>query len=254
MRRSLAAAIGCVIVVMGTLAVIRWDVWSYGTDTGIFAQVALNALHGFTDGPEHGTHFRFHWSPILAVLWPIVAVTRSALSIQIVQVILIALSAVPLAAIVRAYAGEAWALRAGLLALIYPPLLAQAFYEFHELAFYPVVALALFWAADRARWAWFAFFGIAAMLIREDVCLALAAIGLALGVFGLMKRRSTERGLLAGEPLQPRRLAIAGFALAALNAGAVALYFFVVTPDAGGWQPTRFYDYTFANGPLQTLA
>ncbi len=253
MRRSLGAAVGVAIAVMAALALIRWSVWSYGTDTGTFAQVALNAFSGFTDGPERGTHFRFHWSPILALLWPIVATTRSPLSIQFVQVILVAIAAIPLAAIVRAYAGETWGTRAGILALVYPPLLSAAFEEFHELAFYPVVALALFWAADRARWLWFALFSIAAVLIREDASLDLFVIGIGLGAIGLLKRRSTGSGLLAGEPIAPERLTAAGFALAALSAATLAFYAYVVVPRSGGWAPSHFYRYTFANGPAQTL-
>jgi uncharacterized membrane protein len=252
MRRPLGAAVVSVIVVMSVLALIRWNIWSYGTDTGTFAQVALNAFHGFTDGPENGTHFRFHWSPILALLWPTVAATHSPLALQIVQVVLIAIAALPLAAIVRTYAGEQWGLRAGILALVYPPLLSASFEEFHELAFYPAIALALFWAADRARWRWFAIFSAAAVLIREDVCVDLIVIGIALGVIGFSKRHSAQRGLLAGEPIQPRRLAIAGFALAASSGAALALYAFVIVPHAGGWAPSHYYRYPFASGPLQT--
>lgn len=232
--------------------VIRWNVWSFGTDTGTFAQISLNAFHGFTDGPEMGTHFHFHWSPVLAVLWPIVAVSRSPLSVQIVQVVLIALCAIPLAAIVRTYAGEAWGMRVGILALIYPPLLSVAFEEFHELAFYPVLALALIWAADRARWAWFSLFACVIVLIREDACVDFAVIGIALGVIGLLKRRSKETGLLAGEPREPQHLTFAGFGLAALSAATLAIYAYVVVPRAGGWAPSHFYQYPFASGPIQT--
>lgn len=241
-----------VIVVMTILALVRWSVWSYGTDTGTFAQVALNAFHGFTDGPEHGTHFRFHWSPILALLWPFVAVTRSPLSMQIVQILLITSAALPLAAIVRAYAGEVWALRVGVLALIYPPLLSASFEEFHELAFYPVIALSLFWAADRARWLWFAIFSIAAVSIREDACIDLLVIGLIVGTIGVVKRRGAQRGLLAWEPVEPHRLTIAGFALATVCAVVLMVYAYVIVPHAGGWTPAHFYAYSFANGPIQT--
>jgi uncharacterized membrane protein len=165
---------------------------------------------------------------------------------------LIAASAIPLAAIVRAYAGEAWATRAGVLALIYPPLLSIAFEEFHELAFYPALALALLWAADRARWGWFGLFAIPLVLIREDVCIDLIVIGIALAIIGLVRRRGAQTGLLLGEPLQPQRLALAGFGLAALSAAALAIYVTIVVPRSGGWAPAHFYQYPFATGPVQT--
>jgi hypothetical protein len=239
------------VAAFSAAAILRWHAWSYGVDLGTFAQVIDNTFHGFTDRPEAGTHFRYHWSPILALLWPVVAATRSPLSLQFVQIVLIALTAVPLAAIVRSHADEGWAFRAGLLALLYPPLIAPAFLEFHELAFYPVLALALIWAADRARWGWFAVFSIAALAVREDATLDLAIVGLVLGIIGLVRRStSAQSGLLAGEPREPGRLAIAGFALAVLSFVTLAVYFSLVK-DLGGWRPSHFYDYSFAQGPVQ---
>jgi hypothetical protein len=47
---------------------------------------------------------------------------------------------------------------------------------------------------------------------------------------------------------------MAGFSLAALSAGTLALYYAIVTPRAGGWQPAHLYVYSFANGPLQMLS
>lgn len=230
---------------------MRWHAWSYGVDLGTFAQVVDNAFRGFTDRPEAGTHFRFHWSPILAVLWPVVALTRSPLCLQFVQAILVALTAVPLAAIVRTYAGDAWSFRVALLALIYPPLLAAAFLEFHELAFYPVLALSLVWAADRARWGWFALFAFGAILVREDATLDLAIVGVVFAIIGLVKRkRSTGEGLLAGQPREPQRLTIAGFGLGAASLAVLAGYF-TWAQHSGGWRPSVFYDYPFAHGPLQ---
>jgi len=251
--RPLIFAVLGVIFGMTVLACVRWNLWTYGSDTGTFSQVIWNVPRGFTDTLElGGTHFRTHWSPILAVLWPLVALTRSPLSIQIAQVILIALAALPLYALIASYAGTQWATRCAILALLYPPLLANAFAEFHELAFYPVLALALMWAADRARWVWFYVFSIALVLIREDACLDLVFIGLVLCIIGLVRRQTTERGLMLGEPIEPQRLAVAGFSLTVLSVGALAFYSLVVLPRLGSWAPSHFYQYPFAHGPLQT--
>ena len=231
-------------------ALVRWEIWSYGSDLGTFAQIVQNAFHGFTDGPEAGTHFRFHFSPILVLLWPLVALTHSPLVLQFVQAFLIVGTVFPLASIVRSYAGATWGWRVGALALLYPPLISAAFLEFHELAFFPILALALIAAADRARWGWFALFALASVCIREDTTLDLAIVGLALGVIGCMRASSRQRGLLAGEPIEPRRLAIAGFALAALCVGLLVFYF-ALTARLGRWAPSHFYVYSFARGPLQ---
>lgn len=244
MTKRLLAAIAAVIAVMSALACVRWSIWSYGADTGTFAQSILNAFSGFANSVEpSGTHLRTHWSPVLALLWPLVAITRSPLSIQFAQVVLIAVAAIPLYAIVARYAGDAWALRCSALALIYPPLLANAFSEFHELAFYPVAVLALVWAADRARWGWFAIFAIVAVTIREDACATLIVFGLALAAISWKTKNAAPRGLLFGEPENVRATIAAGLGLAALSASALAVYAFVVLPRFGTWAPIHFYAY-----------
>ncbi len=253
--RGILIAVLAVIGAMTALACIRWHLWSDGSDTGTFSQAIVNTPHGFSDALEAGgTHFRTHWSPILALLWPLLALTRSPLALQIAQVVLIAISAVPLYALLTRYAGEAWALRCAVLALLYPPLLANAFAEFHELAFFPFLALTLIWAADRARWGWFALIAFLLVLVREDASADLIIVGIALGVLGIVRRRSRERGLLLGEPIEPRRLALGGFLLASGALCSLAIYAFIVLPRVGSWMPSHFYRYPFANGPLQTAA
>ncbi len=248
--RKLWIATLAYVAILGALALWRWHVWSYGTDTGTFAQVIADAFGGFRDGPEQGTHFRFHWAPLLAVLYPLVALTRSPLSIQLAQVGLIAASAFPLYGIARVYVAQTAAFRIALLALIYPPLAAVAFTEFHEIAFYPAIALGLFWAAERRRWTIFAALAFLSALIREEACLVFIVVGLVLAAIGWVKRSANAgAGLLLGAPQSPVALVRAGLALCAVNAAALAIYFGVVIPHVGAWQPSRFYDYPFAQGP-----
>ncbi|HXO16532.1 MAG TPA: hypothetical protein VN909_00015, partial [Candidatus Dormibacteraeota bacterium] len=71
--------------VLAALAVVRTKLWTYGSDTGTFAQIVADAFGGMRNGVEAGSHFRYHWSPSLALLWPLVAVTRSALGLQLAQ-------------------------------------------------------------------------------------------------------------------------------------------------------------------------
>ena len=136
--------------------------WTYGSDTGTFAQIVADAFGGMRNGVEAGSHFRYHWSPSLALLWPFVAATRSALPLQLMQA----------AATVRA---RRWSRRLhgrtwrgglpnglGLLALLYPPLLALGFDEFHELGLFTPLVLGLVLAADRGQWVWFAICAIVA--------------------------------------------------------------------------------------------
>ena len=252
--RRLWIYIAAYVAIFTALALWRWHVWSYGTDTGTFTQVVDDAFGGFRDGPEQGTHFRFHWAPLLAALYPFVVVGRTGLVLQVAQAIFIALAAWPLYALARAYTSASRALRYASLALLYPPLGAVAFTEFHEIAFYPAIALGLVYAADRARWRLFAILAVLSALVREEACIVLALVGIALAGIGLVRRRTAARGLLAGEPREPERLALAGFSLTALNALALFVYYALVIPHVGAWQPSRFYNYSFAFGPLGVVA
>ncbi|MFZ0033109.1 MAG: DUF2079 domain-containing protein [Candidatus Cybelea sp.] len=248
---------GVEFVVLAALAVVRAKLWTYGSDTGTFAQIVADAFGGMRNGVEAGSHYRYHWSPSLALLWPLVAVTRSALPLQLVQAAATVACAPLVAALARPYVEKRLADGLGLLTLLYPPLLALGFDEFHELGLFTPLALGLVLAADRGRWIWFAACAIVAIGLREDVALTLVVFGIVLIAIALHKPRpvilslSKEgRGLLDGVASVPRHLAIAGCALAAGAAAALTAYYAIVTPRLGGWVPSHFYVYPFADGPL----
>lgn len=239
-------------VVLAALAVVRAKLWTYGSDTGTFAQIVADAFGGMRNGVEAGSHFRYHWSPSLALLWPLVAATRSALPLQLLQAAATVSCAPLVAALARPYAGTKVADSLGYVTLLYPPLLALGFDEFHELGLYAPLILALFVAADRGRWMWFALAAIVAVGLREDAALTLAVFGVVLLVIALRARpRATQGdGLLDGYIAQPRALAFAGGGLAFASCAALALYYGVIAPRLGGWVPSHFYTYPFADGPL----
>lgn len=255
--KKLGLAIFAYVLIFGALAIWRWQEWTYGTDTGIFTQAVHTTLTGFINAPEEGTHFRFHWSPILGVLLPFLSIGRSGLVLQFAQVVLIAATALPLYGLASAYVSSSRAFAYACLALVYPPLCAVAFMEFHEIAFYPVLALAIMWAADRGRWRWFGVFAIAGALVREDSCIILAIVGAVLALIGFVHRNASTvegGGLLVGQPKQPRRLFIAGLGLTVINLSALFIYFRIVVPSIGPWEPSsHFYEYSFAHGPAQVV-
>src|SRR5579864_1008488 len=55
MRRAWIAA-GIFAAIFTALAAYRWQIWSFGSDTGTFTQAVLDAGNGFRNGPEHGSH------------------------------------------------------------------------------------------------------------------------------------------------------------------------------------------------------
>jgi len=222
--------------VLAVLAVVRTKLWTYGSDTGTFAQIVADAFGGMRNGVEAGSHFRYHWSPTLALLWPLVALGRSALPLQLLQAAATVACAPLVAAIARPYASAKMAYALGYVTLLYPPLLALGFDEFHELGLFTPLVLALFLAAERSRWTWFAICAALAIGLREDAALTLVFFGLAL--LGIARSR------------QSRALAWAGGGLALASAAALVSYFVLIVPRFGGWVPSHFYSYPFADGPI----
>jgi uncharacterized membrane protein len=240
---------GIEFAVLAALACVRAKLWTYGSDTGTFAQIVADAFHGMRNGVENGTHIRYHFSPSLALLWPFVALTRSALPLQLVQAAATVVCAPLMDRLAGPYAGAKLAERLGFLTLLYPPLLALGFDEFHELGLFTPLVLGLFVTADRNRWLWFAACAIVAVGLREDAALTLIVFGLVLVAIGL-RPSAQGSGLLDRRPLEPRNTAIAGAALAAGAAAVLATYYAVLAVRVGGWSPSHFYVYSFANGPI----
>jgi len=223
---------GGVFALLGVLDWLRVTLWTYGADTGTFAQVVLDAFGGMRNGIEHGTHYRYHWSPSLVLLWPFMAATHATLTLQLIQAAATVSVGPLLYALVAPRAGAQLALRVAILALVYPPLLAVGWGEFHEVGLFAPLALGAIVAADRRRWRPFTACVVIGCGIREDVCLELAIAGVALGIAGWRSRR----GWLAAGTL----------ALASL-----AFYYGIVIPRLGGeWVPAHFYVYSFARGPI----
>jgi uncharacterized membrane protein len=236
-------------VVLAALACVRAKLWTYGSDTGTFAQIVHDAFGGMRNGVENGSHYRYHWSPSLALLWPLVALTRSALPLQIAQAAATVACAPLVAALARPYVGERLAVRLGYVTLLYPPLLALGFDEFHELGLFTALVLGMFVAIDEGRWIWFAVCAVLVMGLREDAALTLIAFGAVLFAVGLRPAPRGD-GLLDGRPRNAKAASIAGALTAACSVGVLLLYYVAVVPRFGGWKPSHFYVYPFAGGPM----
>jgi uncharacterized membrane protein len=227
-------------VVLAAMAAVRAADWSYGADTGTFVQIVLDAFGGMWNGIEGGTHYRFHWSPALVLLWPFLAATHSLWVLQAILAAATVACAPLLAAIARTMGLERGvADRIGAVALVYPPLVAVGFGEFRDLGLLPALALG-WWLTIRVRaWSWVAVTTLLLAGLREDVCVELAIVGVIVAADGLRRR--------------DRALATAGLASAALAIVSAAIYVFAVLPRVGPWPPSHFYDYPFAHGPVALL-
>jgi uncharacterized membrane protein len=254
-------------VLLGALAAVRAADWSYGADTGTFVQIVLDAFGGMHNGVERTTHYRFHWSPTLILLWPFLAATHSLWVLQTILAAATVACAPLVAAIARGGVGLSGPLdpgiadrtgpaertaatriiaiergvadRIGAVALVYPPLVAVGFGEFRDLGLLPALALGWWLAMQRRSWRWVAVCALLLAGLREDVCLELAIIGIVVAVVAL---RNGDRATM-----------FAALGSAGLAVVSDATYALVVLPRVGPWPPSHFYTYPFANGPAELL-
>jgi uncharacterized membrane protein len=227
-------------VVLAALAAVRAVDWSYGADTGTFVQIVLDAFGAMHNGVERTTHYRFHWSPTLILLWPFLAATHSVWVLQAILAAATVACGPLLAAIARARGIERGvADRIGAVSLVYPPLVAVGFGEFRDLGLLPALALGWWLAVHRRAWWWAGALALLLAGLREDVCLELAIVGAMVGIGAVLRR--------------DRALMLAGFGSAGLAIASDAIYALLVLPRVGPWPPSHFYVYPFASGPAELL-
>ena len=227
-------------VVLAVLAAVRAADWSYGADTGTFVQIVLDAFGSMHNGVERTTHYRFHWSPTLILLWPFLAATHSVWVLQTILAAATVACGPLLAAIARARGIERGvADRIGAVALVYPPLVAVGFGEFRDLGLLPALALGWWLAVHRRAWWWVGALALLLAGLREDVCIELAIAGAVVGIGAALRR--------------DRPSMLAGFGSAGLALASDAIYGLVVLPRVGPWPPSHFYVYPFASGPAELL-
>jgi uncharacterized membrane protein len=194
----------------------------------------ISIIKGVHNG--FGPHFSVlgdHWSPIVASLAPLYWIYNSPATLLVAQAVLFALAIPPLWLFTRrAFGGGRKAVAAAYLvsvayALSWPIASALAF-DFHEVAFAPVlIAVALErLQAGRLRTALIAL--AALLLVKEDMGLLVAGIGLYLAV--------------ARPRVVPRQRAVGGaLIVAGLAASLVAIYLLI--PAFGG-RSDYYWSYT----------
>ncbi|WP_051799608.1 DUF2079 domain-containing protein [Catenuloplanes japonicus] len=159
-----------------------------GYDLGIFHQVVRSYAEGrmgITDikGPDY-PQLGDHFSPILMLLAPVYRVFPSVYTLLVAQAALMAVAVVPLAGWARRALGTGAALAVGTgYGLSWG--IAQAIgFDFHEIAFaVPMLAMSLS-ALGRRRLTAAALWALPLLLVKEDMGLTVAAIGLLIAGYG----------------------------------------------------------------------
>jgi uncharacterized membrane protein len=197
-------------------------------DFGIFAQTVASAFGCFCN-PIEGSHWAFHFSPILYPVGIVAALIRSPLTLVTLQAIAGALVAPPIYALVRLRSSAGTARLAALVAWLYPPLAGLIFGDFHENGFAPAAVAWTLYAFDAGLIVWVAIGAGVTLSIKEDQAAFLAIAG----ALGAWQFRGTARGRVAA-------------AVTVASLLVLVTFFAYIRPHAlvavsGAWQPARFY-------------
>ena len=179
----LVSAVAAAVYV--TFAVTQWRLLEVPSwDLGIFTQLAQ--AYARLEAPVvtiKGEGFNLlgdHFHPLLALLGPVYRLFPSGLTLLVVQAVLIALSAVPLTAVARELLGRRRGAALGVAYAFSWGLQGAVAAQFHEIALaVPLLALSLA-AFLRGRWWACALWAAPLVLVKEDLGLTVAALGLVL--------------------------------------------------------------------------
>ncbi len=205
--RRHAIAVGALTTVVATLysvyALVRF--WTFRTttyDLVIFDQAVrrysrFHAPTAIVKGVHNGFGPDFsvlgdHFSPILAVLAPFYWIHDGPQTLLVAQAVLLALTIIPLWAYARRRLG-AWQAYcvAGVYALAWPVAETIAF-DFHEMAFTPVLSMLMLERHDAGRRRWSALAAVALLLVKEDMGLLVAGFG----IYLLTRRADRREGVV----------------------------------------------------------
>lgn len=196
-RQRTALWAGIAVFFVGISAACLWKYAQYGydgIDLAIFDQVFWNTLHGrpFSQSIHPHSYLGDHAGLVILPLLPLYAVLPDPRTLLVLQAAALALAAWPLWKL----AAHRFSGRSDLPGRLFPLVIAFAwllnplvhniaFYEFHLLPFaIPLLFFAML-SYEQGAFSRFMAFSIAAMVVREDVSLFVAGIG----VLALAQRR-----------------------------------------------------------------
>ena len=129
-----------------------------------------------------------HFHPLLVVLAPLYALVSKPETLLVAQSVLIAAAVVPIFLFARDRVGATAAYAFAASYVVFWGVQAAAGYEFHEVAFAPVLLAAAIHLATRQRW--LPLYGTLAalLLVKEDLAIAVAFFGLWMALGGERRR------------------------------------------------------------------
>ena len=172
-------------------------------DLGIFAQMFHNMLK--TGIPNTTcerdvllSHFAVHFTPMCYTILPIYAIYPSAVTLQIVQSVVLVSGIIPAVLLAR-HLKLSWRsqLLVGVIYSFYPAITTGCFYDFHENFFMLPLLLWLFYFYECEKYLQVYIFAFLTLMVKEDAAIYVVFFAL----YALLNRRSkksTLHGCLVG--------------------------------------------------------
>lgn len=211
-----AAAIAVYVVAVSAATIVNHR--SLGTaayDLAIHENTLWNTLDGrfFHSSLEGGSHLGVHTSFIMLVMLPFYAVAPATETVLIIQTLVLGLASWPLFLAARDALGNSW--QAALLAAIWlthPAMAGANFYDFHAVAFAPLVLFTAFWLqrTGRRRWFWVAV--VALLSVKEEMAIIVLLLGVVAVAGGDRRRGAILVGVGAAAYVVLQHLVIPHFA------------------------------------------
>lgn len=172
----LILAIICYIITFSYITILRhWTYYSAYLDLGWFEQALWSTIEGHFLYVSYldSSHFGTHNSPILFFLIPIYHILPYSETLLITQTILLAIAAIPLFYIGKLLLDKWGGLIFSFCYLLYPGLHGLNLFDFHELAFLPLILFSTILCLFTKRFNLFVILSLLAMLVKEDVSILL---------------------------------------------------------------------------------
>ncbi len=185
------------IVAAGTI--FRYKTYSSSTyDFGIFAQMYeyMKQTGKMTTTVERNTllsHFGVHFSPIFYIGLPIYMIFPSAITVQVIQAIMVALPIIPIMLLCRHYKLSNWiTVAVTLIYALYPATAGGTFYDIHENCFLTFFLLLTIYFVEKKKDILAIICMLLVFFVKEDA----AAYIMIVGAYFLFSRRDKKRGII----------------------------------------------------------
>ncbi len=210
-----AAVVGYVVYVSVHTILHHRSLGTSAFDLGIQENTLWNTIHGdiLYSSLMHGHYLGVHTSFVLLLIAPIYALAPTTETLLVLQSLALGLTAWPLFSLARRVLdSEPQAALVALIWLTHPAVGGGNFYDFHPVAFAPLLLCfaALCWWTERWRWFWVCM--VLLLSVKEEMAIVAILLGLVIVIGGHRRQGAMLVGIGAVAYLVLQHVVIPHFA------------------------------------------